>query len=234
MKRISYLLFSLLIFSCNSKAQNETNNEVIKTVQENKKPKLTGKEIVTELNNLNFFNLTDKKELKETKAEFEKSYNELNFFEGIMRGESLDFTDNRFYFVDSETLFEGGGLVQYLETVKITFDKLKLKFLFSDEISNQTKNHWTHKIKINSKAYTAYDHDFGVLDWGIAYVNFIEMLNDQLKLQKSDERFYPISSGNDGRMVLLTKKQFEFVKANYPNDINQPKELSEWKKGYGL
>ena len=234
MKKLSYLLFSLFIFSCNSKAQNETNKESIKINSENNKPKLTGKEIVTALDKLQFFNLTDKNELEETKAAFEKSYTEFQFFEGKMRGETLDFTDNRFYFVDTETLFEGGGLVQYLETVKVTFDKLKLKLLFSDEISNQTKTHWTHTIKLNGKAYTAYDHDFGAKDWGIVYINFIEMLNDQLKLQKSEEQFYPISGENDGRMVLLTQKQFEFVIANYPNDENLPKELDEWKKGYGL
>lgn len=230
MKKLVYLFFTLFLLSCNSKAQNETNKESIKTTTQNKNPKLTGKEIVVALDNLHFFILTDPKELEETKAEFEKSYTDFQFFEGKMRGETLNFTDNRFYFVDTETLFEDGGLVQYLETVKVTFDKLKLKLLFSDEISNQAENHWTHKIKLNGKAYTAYDNEFGEMDWGIAYVNFIEMLNDQLKLQKSEEQFYPISSGNDGRMVLLTQKQFEFVKANYPNDKNLPKEVEEWKK----
>jgi hypothetical protein len=230
MDKIKIILFCLLFLNCNSKAQNQVNNDAV----EKPKTKLTGKQIVAELEKLNFFNLTEKAELNESKAEIENSYNELNFFEGKLRGESLIFTDNRFYFVDCETLFEVGGLTQYLETVKITFDKLNLKLNFSDEINNQTEKHWTHKIKINGKAYTAYDNDFGENDWGIAFVNFIEMLNDQLKLQKSNERFYPISSGNDGRMVLLTKEQFDFVRANYPSDNEHPQELMEWKASYGF
>ncbi|WP_445711812.1 hypothetical protein [Flavobacterium sp.] len=228
MNKTLLLLFSLLLLSCNSKSQNSPKKDKHKIV----KSKLTGNQIITELEKLNFFNLTEKKDLKETKAEFEKSYTELNFFEGKMEGESLIFTDNRFYFIDSETLFEVGGLIQYLETVKKSFDKLNLKLQFSDEFNNQTEKHWIHKIRLNGKEYVAFDDDFGQKDWGISFVNFIEMLNDQLKLQKSDEKFYPISSGNDGRMVLLTKKQFEFVKANYPNDKEHPKEINEWKNGY--
>lgn len=228
MNKTLLLLFSFLLLSCNSKSQNSPKESEEKTM----KTKLTGNQIIAELEKLNFFNLTDKKDLKETKTEFEKSYTELNFFEGKMKGESVIFTDNRFYFIDSETLFEGGGLIQYLETVKKSFDKLNLKLNFSDEFNDQTEKHWIHKIKLNGKEYVAFDDDFGEKDWGVSFVNFIEMLNDQLKLQKSDERFYPIRSGNDGRMVLLTNKQYEFVKANYPNDTEHPKEINEWKKGY--
>lgn len=191
--------------------------------------KLSGREIVLELNRLNFFNLTDKKDLKITKEDFEKSYDELNFFEGHMR-EDLSFTDNRFYFIDCETLFEGEGLIQYLETVKISFDKLNLKLLISEEFESQTDKCLLHKIKLNGKEYAAFDNNFGNYDWTIAYLNFIEMLNDQLKIQGSDEQFYPISSGNDGKIVLLTTGQFDFVKKNYPNDKEHPKEISDWKK----
>ncbi|WP_289659330.1 hypothetical protein [Flavobacterium panacagri] len=193
--------------------------------------KLSGKEIVSKLNRLNFFNLTDKKDLKISKEDFEKSYNELSFFEGYMR-DDLSFTDNRFYVIDSETLFEGGGLTEYLEIVKKSFDKLNLKLLISDEFESQSDKHLLHKIKLNGKEYIAFDNDFGNYDWTIAYLNFIEMLNDQLKIQGSDEQFYPISSGNDGKIVLLTKEQFEFVKENYPNDYNHPKEIVDWKDGF--
>jgi hypothetical protein len=234
MNKTLLILFSFLLLSCHSKSQNSIVAKEPEKHQEITKTKLTGNQIVSELEKLNFFNLTEKKDLKETKAEFEKSYDELNFFEGKMKSESLIFTDNRFYFIDAETLFEGGGLIQYLETVKKSFDKLNLKLEFSDEFNNQTEKHWTHAIKLNGKEYIVYDDDFGDEDWVISYVNFIEMLNDQLKTQKSNERFYPISSKNDGRMVLLTKEQFEFVKANYPIDKEHPKEINEWKSGDGL
>lgn len=89
-------------------------------------------------------------------------------------------------------------------------------------------------IKLNGKEYVAFDDNFGKYDWTIAYLNFIEMLNDQLKIQKSNQQFYPISSGNDGRIVLLTKDQFDFVKQNYPQDTNQPTEIKDWKNGFNF
>ncbi|WP_427873876.1 hypothetical protein [Flavobacterium sp. MMS24-S5] len=205
------------------KSENKNSDNYIK--------KLSGKEIVSELNRLNFFNLTDKKDLKIVKDDFEKSYDELSFFEGHMR-DDLSFTDNRFYFIDSETLFEGEGLIQYLETIKVLFNKLNLKLLISDEFEDQTDKHLLHKIKLNGKEHIAFNNNFGNYDWTIAYLNFIEMLNDQLRMQGSKEQFYPISCGNDGRIVLLTKEQFEFVKANYPNDYNHPKEIIDWKDGF--
>ena len=219
------LIVGFLFFAVKFYAQKREENKI-----ERKINKLTGKEIVQELNRLNFFNLTDKNDLKITRDEFEKSYNQLNFFEGQMR-EDLSFTDNRFYFIDSETLFEGEGLIQYLETFKVLFDKLNLKLVISEEFESQTDKHLLHKIKLNGKEYIAFDNNFGNYDWTIAYLNFIEMLNDQLVIQESNEQFYPISCGNDGRIVLLTKKQFEFVKYNYPNDYNHPKEIVDWKEG---
>ncbi|KAF2082476.1 hypothetical protein [Flavobacterium sharifuzzamanii] len=220
------LIVGLLFFAVKCYAQKREENKT-----ERKINKLTGKEIVQELNRLNFFNLTDKIDLKITRDEFEKSYDELNFFEGQMR-EDLSFTDNRFYIIDSETLFEGEGLIQYLETVKVLFDKLNLKLVISEEFESQTEKHLLHKIKLNGKEYIAFDNDFGNYDWTIAYLNFIEMLNDQLNLQGSNDQFYPISSGNDGKIVLLTKDQFIFVKNNYPNDKNHPKEIMDWKDGF--
>ena len=230
MQAVTILVIGLLFFVFRLNAQNKVNN---RGNLSNNKSKLSGKEIVAELSKLDFFKLTDKSDFKITQAEFEISYNELRFFEGLMK-EDLIFTDNRFYFIDSETLFEGGGLIQYLETVKLSFDKLNLKLVFCEEYNNQTEKHWKHTIKLNGKEYVAYDNDFSENDWGISYINFIEMLNSELKLQQSKEQFYPISSGNDGRMVLLTDEQFEFVKANYPNDSEHPKKMEDWKRGYGL
>lgn len=234
MNKTLLLLAGFLCLSCNSKSQNKDAESISQKPQEVAKAKLTGSQIITSLEKLKFFNLTEEKDLTETKAQFENAYTKLDFFEGTMAGESILFTDNRFYAIDSEALFEGGGLIPYLKTVKKTFDKLNLKLDFSDEFNKQTDKHWTHKIKLNGKEYTAFDAAFGANDWNISFVNFIEMLNDQLRLQKSNEQFYPISSGNDGRMVLLTPEQFEFVKANYPKDNEHPKEINDWKRSNGF
>ncbi|WP_172281757.1 hypothetical protein [Chryseobacterium sp. LAM-KRS1] len=216
MKKTIISLFAILLLGCNSKGQEN-------------KVRLTGDQVIIELENLHFFGLTEKEDLEESKANFKDSYERLHFFEGKERDDSTTFTDNRFYSIDCEVLFESEGLIEYLEIVRKAFDKLGLELKVSDEFSKQNKKHWLHKIKLNGKEYIAYDNDFGMYDWDISVVNFIRMLNDQLSMQNAGEKFYPIRSGNDGMMVLLTKEQFDFVRANYPNDKDHPKELSEWE-----
>ncbi|MEK6153988.1 hypothetical protein WIW50_12035 [Flavobacteriaceae bacterium 3-367] len=196
--------------------------------------KLNGKEIVSELERLDFFELTDVSELDETKTNFEKSYTDLNFFEGKLRGETLDFMDNRYYWVDCEELFEIGGLTEYLGQVQRTFKKLGLELEFSNEKSEQEQNGWKHTIELNGNKYIAFEGQFSGLDWGIAYVNFIEMLNSELRIQGSNEQFYPISCGNDGAFVLLTVELFDFVSRYYPNDNDHPKTMGAWKSINGL
>ena len=234
MKKIILLILGFLCLNCNSKAQNSNAELEEKSVEQIKKPKLNGKQIVEDLEKLNFFNLTNKSELSAEKVDIEKTYNDLNFFEGKMRGETLDFINNRFYVIDSEELFEVGGLTNYLKILKLTFDKLGLKLNYSNEKSNQNEKYWKHTIELNGKEYIAFDNNFGENDWGIAYVKFIEMLNTELQAQNSEERIFPISAQNDGRIVMLTEKQFKFVKENFPNDKEHPKTLENWKNEYGI
>ena len=195
---------------------------------------ITGNQIVSKLDSLEFFNLTAQSELDRAKNEMIKSKNELNFFSGALRGETTDFIDNRFFWIDCEELFEIGGLIEYLNKVKPTFKKLNLKFEYSNEKSEQTENYWIHTIELNDKKYKAFEGEFTDYDWEIAYVNFIVILNDQLKIQNNENRFYPIKCGNGGEFVLLTNEQFKVVKDNYPNDDEHPKKLSDWKRENGL
>ena len=217
------ILFIFLL-GCNSNTQNKNDRA----------QKLTGKQVVEQLEHLHFFDLTSKSEILLEKNEVEKSYDKYDFFDGAIRGETLEYVDNRFVFIDCEKLFESGGLIDYLKIVKPIFEKLGLNLKYSNEKEKQTESYYKHTIQINGKEYIAFDGNFSDLDWDIAYVKFIEMLNDELKLQKSDEKFYPISSENDGKMVLLSSKQFDFIKANYPDDKQNPKSIEVWKKDRDL
>src|SRR5690606_17935372 len=165
---------------------------------------------------------------------FEKAYSNLNFFQGPTRGKTLNFMDNRYHWVDCEELFEIGGLTEYLTKVKWTFEKLGLELRFANEKSEQFQNSWKHTIQLNGNEYIAFNGQFSELDWGIAYVNFIEMLNAELKRQNSDEQFYPINCGNDGMFVLLTSKQLDFINLNYPIDDEHPTTMSNWKSRNGI
>ena len=221
------------ILGCHSKndASSRIRNENPKKVIHKK---LNGREIVSELESLGYFNLTDSSELEEVKADFEKSYNDFNFFQGPTREETLVFMDNRYHWVDCEELYEMGGLIEYLEQVKPTFEKLGLKLDYSNEKVEQGGDGWKHTIDLNGVEYTAFEGQFSDVDWGIAYVNFIEMLNTELRKQNSSELFYPINCGNDGMFVLLTPKQLDFIIQNYPNNQEHPTTMSAWKGWNGL
>ena len=234
MHRLKFLLLIGILVSCNSNKKQSIGNEQSENPKTETEQKLTGNQIVAKLDSLDFFNLTDQSELEQTKNEMVKSKDELNFFSGTLRGETMDFTDNRFYWIDCEELFEIGGLTEYLDKVKPAFEKLNLNFNYANEKNEQSENYWKHTIELNGKEYIAFDGAFTDKDWGIAYANFISILNDELELQNSKNRFYPIRCDNGGEMVLLTDKQFEIVKENYPNDNEHPKKLSEWKLENGL
>lgn len=229
MKHIFLIIILLTFLACNSKK----NNTVFKTDKPNAEnvslKVLSGKEVVNELEKLGFFNLTSESELEMVKIGFEKAYSNFNFFRGPMRGETQSYMDNRYHMVDCEELFEIGGLTKYLDQVKPTFKKLGLELNYANEKSEQDQNSWKHTIELNGIEYTAFNEQFSDQDWSIAYINFIEMLNAQLRQQNLDEQFYPINCGNDGTFVLLTPKLLEFVHNNYPTDNEHPTTMSNWK-----
>ncbi|WP_028893091.1 hypothetical protein [Tenacibaculum sp. 47A_GOM-205m] len=230
-----FLILILLTFgACNSKKDNAVSKIKKPNPEKVIQKKLSGKEVISELEKLGYFNLTCESELDTVKANFEKAYTDLNFFQGPMRGETLNFMDNRYHSVDCEELFEVGGLTEYLAQVKQTFDKLRLELKFANEKNQQDQNSWKHSIELNGIEYIAFDGQFSDLNWGIAYVNFIEMLNAELRRQNSDEQFYPINCGNDGMFVLLTPKQLDFVNQNYPIDNEHPTTMSNWKSKNGI
>jgi hypothetical protein len=234
MKHIFFIIFLSTFLACDFKEDKAVSK--IKNPDPERKilKKLTGKEVVTELEKLGYFNLTEKSELIKVKADFEKSYTELNFFQGSMRGETINFMDNRYHWVDCEELFEIGGLTKYLTQVKPTFEKLGLNLEFANEKSKQDQNTWKHIIELNGIEYIAFKGQFSDLDWEIAYVNFIDILNAELNRQNSDEQFYPIRCGNDGMFVLLNPNQYNFIKRTYPIDDEHPTTLNNWKNKKGI
>lgn len=227
MNRLFSILALLTIVSCNtekasSKIKNQNPSQIIKK-------KLSGVEIINHLEGLGFFSLTDTLDIAEVKEEYIKSFNELKFFGGASKENSLDGKENRFVYIDCEELFEIGGLEIYLKSVKPVFDKLNLNLNFKNEKSEQTENFWKHTIQINNNEHIAYEGDFSGNVWGIAFRNFIEMLNYELRSQNSQEQFYPFGGGNECGMVLLSIHQFDFILKNYPFYEDLPTTLSSWE-----
>lgn len=190
--------------------------------------------VVGQLIKAGFFDITDPAYLDSARQYLINAYKNQDYFDSYTYPDSIRYVDYRFYFVDAEELFKVGGLTEYLDLVKPTFERSGLKLKYANEKNMEKDNYWKHTIELNGKEYIAFE---GSLDkkgqWDIAYINFIEMLNDQLKLQGSNEQFYPVRSGNDGIMVMLTPGQFDIVKKYYPNDKDRPKTVADWKRSYG-
>lgn len=234
MRNVLLTILISAVFACNSKKGDASSRIRNENPKKEVVKKLSAKEVVDGLEELGYFNLTAPSELEEVKADFQKTYADLEFFQGKTRGESLVFMDNRYYWVDCEELFEIGGLTEYLNQVHKTFKKLGLALEFGNEKSELNQNHWKHSIELNGNEYVAFEDQFSDLDWGIAYANFIEMLNAELRRQNSIEQFYPINCGNDGSFVLLTPHQLIFINQNYPIDDEHPTTMSSWKSRNGL
>jgi len=227
--RKAFIGFSigLLLIGCN------TSNQKIKESGE-KTDKVSADTVISQLLKADLFNIIDSLYLDSATQDLIDSYIKYDYFGGYAYPDSLRFVDFRFYNIDSEELFEIGGLTEYLDLVKPTFDKLDLKFNYTNENSVDKENYWKHTIEINGKEYIAFEGGMDSYDlWDKAYLNFIEMLNDQLRLQGSNEQFYPIRSDNDGMIVMLTTKQLEIIKKYYPVDKDHPKTIADWKKSYG-
>ena len=230
--KIHHLFFLLYItghlISCNAQEKKKTTDET---------PIVTGKEVIGQLESASFFNITDEDKIGEAKTDMISSYDKHDYFGGFTYTDSLAYVDHRFYFVDQEELFEIGGLTKYLNDVKTTFNLLGLKLEFTNENNHEESfkgNFWEHTIELNGNEYTAFKGEIGVSSWGIAMVNFAIMLNDQLKLQNSDEQVYLIYSGNDGMLVFLTPQMFVVVEKNYPDEYNRPMTVQQWKKYYKI
>ena len=148
--------------------------------------------------------------------------------------DALNFPlDLRLYNCDGEDLFEG-PLSYYLENIKPIFQRMGLKIDWENEIIEQTHNKRIHKVTVNNKEYFIFKGDIEKERdyWEIGVKNFVEMINDQLKLQRSEDRLYPISCKNDTLVMFLTSKQFRFINHVYKNENWKPMKLKKWCKRY--
>jgi hypothetical protein len=64
--------------------------------------------------------------------------------------------------------------------------------------------------------------------WGGAQLNFYRLLNDQLELQGSHERVYPISGGEDGQFLFLTQELYNYISSTF----YQGKDFRKWDIPY--
>lgn len=200
----------------------------------------SGKDVINNLEKLGYFKYTAPARVAELKAEMIKGYDSYKILSTITDDETLLPFDYRMYFCDGEALFEIGGLEEYLTYAKHAFERRGLKLEWSNIISEEKGKNWNHRITVNGKEYVAFSGRTDRMNvWGLAQLNFYRLVNDQLELQGSDDRLYPISGGEDGQFVFLSKELFNYISATFYHgkefrkwDIIYP--VEEWKEVHGL
>lgn len=191
-------------------------------------------EFVQKLENLGYFSMTPENELDSSKTYLLQMFKEHQFFDGKSFYDSIYNVDYRFYPLDGEELYEEGGLTVYLDDVNRTLSKLGVTLNYEKEQVRISADSIHHTIIINGTEYVAYVGVYNEYAWCIAAYNFAKMLNKELAKQQSEERIYLISSGNEGRLVFLTKDLYRFVRSILPKDDERPMETEEWLRHNGI
>ena len=227
---IGVVLFtSLFVFS--KKRVSKSNHPTAEKAELAIDSSITGKNFVDTLTEIGYFNYTDPDNIDTLKTELIKIFDQHKVLTtvSLMKPPFEPFC-RRLYSCDGETLFEFDGIGSYLKDVKATFDKLNIPLNWSND--DYSPDGTQHSIKINGKTYFAFKGDpHDPRAWGIATKNFVEMLNDQLRIHYSNERVYPIMFNNDGNIIFLTERQYNFV-SQHLDRTERPMETELWWKTF--
>lgn len=185
-------------------------------------------EVVERLDELGYFKYAAENDIPEIKNDLEDSLKKLNYLGYVSFDESpYNSKDYRHYHFDGEDLFEEGGFIWQLETMKTLFQKMNFRMEVSNHIEEwDNEKGLNHFITLNGKEYIIFKN-FNGYGWGEAAQRFADIINDQLELQNKDERLYLVNSGNDGNAVYLTDKQFELIDPILKG-IVRPFKVEDW------
>lgn len=188
--------------------------------------------IVDSLETLGYFKYTDPANVDTLKKELLNGLKE-DYLSTIYEEEKpYNSKDYRHYDLDGETIYEEGGFVEKIEDMQHVFKKMNIKMKIDSHIEewNEKKQWLNHRITINGKEYIIFKNFSSGYGWGEAAQRFAEIVNDQLELQKSDERLFLVNAGNDGDAVFLTQAQFELLNPVFKDPVNRPLEVKKWCK----
>jgi hypothetical protein len=186
------------------------------------------KRIADRLEELDYFCYANPEHLPQLKSEMGRWLAEEGYLQIVDSGAPrYEFLDPRQYYLDGETLFEQGGVLDALNEMERFFQKLPVRMEVADHLETGGPDGTSQRMSINGKPYILMDQfpDYG---WGEMAQRFADMVNDQLALQGSDERLYLINGANDGRGVFLNDAQYEYLTSLMPNPAWRPLRTREW------
>lgn len=198
--------------------------------------KKKGKEVSDTLEALGYFSYAGPADVPLLKKEVSNAYDAYGMLSSVyaLEGGRHYPKDYRLYSLDNEALFEKEGFSRFLAEIRPTFKKLGIPVVVEEDVEEHSLSEgFTHHLSVNGVRFPVLKN-FKNYSRGSALVTkkFMEIMNALLKRHDSAERVYPISKGQDGQLVFLTRKQFQFISSVYPDDENKPLSLREWARKY--
>lgn len=187
-------------------------------------------EIIRQLESLEYFKYAPEADHHQLKTEIASSLAERKYFPFVI-AERPPFAkkDPRHFILDNEALYETGGFTAALKEMQSLFDKMNIRMEITDHIEEwDAGNKWLdHRITINGKKYIIFNRQKDQA-WLEAAQRFADMVNDQLALQQSEERFYLLNDGHDGRGIFLTEPLLDLLDGLIEGEHEKPLKMEEW------
>jgi len=196
MKYLSFIISALIFISCN-KSPNKNENQNSKNLD-----KIYGKKLIEN----GFLDYADSLSVDSLKIEIIESFNIYNE------------DNNRFAHIDAEELTEF-NFDFFIPQLNRILSKRDLRL----EVETASDFESSNDILINGqkiKLYTNAELETGAF-WDSGPRNFFRKVNDILKRQNIEERFYLLNGGNDLHTFLLTENQFTIISERYKDEKNE-------------
>lgn len=186
---------------------------------------------VKQLDELGYFKYADSSDLDSLKATFINEFDPDTELTSIWDENTHLPKDYRYYFCDGEEVYEQGGILGLLKDLNPVFEKMNFTCNVSNNLEEwDSKNKWlNHEITINGTKYIVLKN-FKGYGWGESPFRIAQILNIELRKQNIDEQLYLVNGGNDGRLAILSKKQYELIYKTYKDDNWKPLQINEWAK----
>lgn len=188
-----------------------------------KKDKTT---VTEELIALNYFQYSEtiQTTIEDTFKDYQND-GEINFpWEGL----------NRILGVDSESIYEAGGLESYVDGLVDLFRKLGIKLEVGqciEEFDNNSSTYTKREIVINGKTYSTPN----VTEWGSAFNSAFYLTNQLLKENNFNGKVYGLFMDESSTLIILNNDQYEYLVELIPEGATyRPIDLSKMmKEHYG-
>jgi len=217
-------------------AAREKGNPIKEFVDSIKTPTVSAEEFVGKIDSLGYFKFSDEEHIEKLKQSHLESFDPEGSWGGLWDDATNLPLDFRYYFCDGEDVFEQGGFTEMLEEMSSTFEKIGFHLSIENHFEEwDSENEWlNHRITINGTNHVIFKNFTKGYGWGEAVQRLAEILNTEFEKQNIEERIYLINGGNDGSLIFLDAKLYEYFSNTFTDPQWKPLEVKKWAKVMGV